>query len=180
MTVIRWATIDDAAGVAAVHVETWRVAYRGLIEQQVLDALRADERTARWENWITRSLAREATEGHGGVSHRLLVAERDDRIIGWATFGAGRDEGESHRGELAGLYAHPSVWSQGTGHALIRRVEEELRAEGRQNAYLWVLRGNDRAIRFYERHGWMSDGTEKVADAGGATNLPELRHARRL
>lgn len=45
---------------------------------------------------------------------------------------------------------------------------------------LWVLHGNDRAARFYERHGWVADGGEKIADAGGAKDLRELRHSRRL
>jgi GNAT superfamily N-acetyltransferase len=85
-----------------------------------------------------------------------------------------------HLGEIAGLYVHPDHWSKRVGHALIIRAEQELLATGWSEAYLWVLRGNDRAVRFYERHGWRADGEEKFGDAGGARGLHELRHFRAL
>ena len=83
-------------------------------------------------------------------------------------------------GELAGLYVHPDRWARGIGGALIRRAERELSEEGYPEAYLWVLRGNDRAAGFYTAHGWQPDGGEKLGEAGGATDLPELRHRRTL
>ncbi|MBO0981478.1 GNAT family N-acetyltransferase [Microbacterium sp. SD291] len=180
MTTIRWATPDDAHGVAIVHVDAWRTAYAGLIDQQVLDAQSVEHRTAMWRNWIERSLAGESTDAYGPVPHRLLVAQIEGRIIGWAGFGGGRDADSTHQGELAGLYAYPSTWSQGIGHALISRAEDELRAEGWTEAYLWVLKGNDRAIRFYERHGWIADGREKRGEGGSVQGLHEIRHSRRL
>lgn len=175
---VRWATADDASGVAAVHVDAWRDAYRGLIPQEVLDGLDVDARTALWTGWLAASLAGEPTDPGRRVSHRLLVAEIDGAIVGWAGFGAGRDEGTQHLGELAGLYVHPRFWSQRVGHALIVRAEQEL--AGYDEAYLWVLHGNERAARFYEAHGWLEDGTGKVADAGSARDLREVRRVRRL
>ncbi len=176
----RWATIDDARGVATVHVEAWQTAYRGLIDLAVLDRQSVDARTTMWRTWIERSLAGEPTDAYGPVPHRLLVAESDDRTLGWATFGGGRDEGSTDLGELAGLYTHPSAWSQGVGHALLTRAEDELRAGGWSRAYLWVLAGNNRAIRFYESHGWHADGAEKFGEGGSVEGLHELRHTRVL
>jgi len=175
---IRWAQPDDARGVAIVHVDAWRAAYPGLIDQHLLDGLQVDERAEGWSRWIARSLTGEPTDGDS--THRLLVAELDGRVVGWASFGAGRDAGMTELGELAGLYVHPDHWSHGVGHALLERVEQELRADGRDESYLWVLHGNERAIRFYERHGWTADGGEKLEDAGDGRQLRELRHARRL
>ncbi len=180
MVQVRWARQEDAAGVARVHVDGWRAAYAGLIDQAVLDGLDIDRRTAMWQGWITRSLAGLPPEGYEEPAHRMLVAEGPDGVLGWATFGPGRDHGQTHRGEVAGLYAHPSAWSAGVGHALITRLEKELASEGVSDAYLWVLAGNDRAIRFYESHGWHADGAEKYGDAGGATGLHEFRHVRIL
>ena len=177
---LRWATVADAEGVAVVHVDSWRAAYAGLIDQAVLDGQSVEKRTAMWSNWIEKSLAGESTDAYGPVAHRLLVAESDGRVIGWASFCGGRDEGATDLGELAGLYAHPSAWSQGVGHALLARAEEELRDEGWDEAYLWVLNGNERAIRFYEAHGWAADGGEKFGEGGSVQGLHELRHVRRL
>lgn len=176
----RWATIEDARDVAVVHVEAWRAAYRGPVDQAVLDRQNVESRTTMWRTWIERSLAGESTDVYGPVPHRLLVAESDDRVVGWASFGGGRDEESTGLGELAGLYTRPSAWSQGVGHALLTRVENELRAEGWSHAYLWVLAGNDRAIRFYESHGWNADGAEKVGEGGSVEGLHELRHTRVL
>lgn len=180
MVDVRWARVEDARGIAAVHVDAWRQAYTGLVDQQVLDGLDVGTRTTMWTSWITRSHAGLAPEGYTHPAHRLLVAADGDRILGWAGFGAGRDADSARLGELAGLYAHPSAWSRGVGHALLTRAEDELRAEGWPDAYLWVLRGNARAIDFYERHGWHADGGEKTGEAGLATGLHELRHVRTL
>lgn len=177
---IRWAIADDAHGVAIVHVDAWRAAYRGLIDQDVLDGLSVDRRAEGWSRWIASSLSGQPTDGAESASHRLLVAESGNRIVGWAGFGAARDREMTHLGELGGLYVHPDLWSQRVGHALMVRVEEELLSEGWGEAYLWVLHGNNRAIRFYEQHGWIADGEEKVGEAGGARVLRELRHVRRL
>jgi GNAT superfamily N-acetyltransferase len=172
--------VDDARGVATVHVATWQAAYRGLIDQEVLDALRVEQRADGWSRWIAAAPSSTPPDGARRDQHRLLVAESDDRIVGWASFGAGRDPGMAHLGELAGLYVHPDSWSHGVGHALFSRVEDELLAAGWDDGYLWVLGGNDRAIAFYEQHGWHADGAEKFGEAGGARELHELRHVRRL
>ena len=42
------------------------------------------------------------------------------------------------------------------------------RLVGPGSASLWVLRGNERATRFYARHGFQPDGVEKLHD-GTAT-----------
>ena len=64
--------------------------------------------------------------------------------------------------------------------ALLERVEQELRADARTQAYLWVLHGNTRAIGFYEAHGWTADGGEKFGEGGSVQGLRELRHLRSL
>lgn len=178
--IVRHATLDDARGIAEAHVASWQSAYRGLIDQAALDALDVDQRETMWRGWITRALKGEPTDAAGSPSHEILIAELAGRVLGWASFGAGRDDDANGRGELAGLYAHPDGWGTGVGHALITEVEERPRAAGFDAAYLWVLQGNERASRFYERHGWHATGERKIEDMSGATALTELRHVRSL
>ena len=45
---VRRATIDDAGGIAVVHVATWRATYRGLMPQSLLDGRSVEARTAVW------------------------------------------------------------------------------------------------------------------------------------
>lgn len=162
---IRTAAIDDAHGVAIVHVTSWQTAYRGLMPNDVLDGLSIEQREDGWRRIITDPDA----------IGRTIVADRDGEIVGWASFGPGRDEGASEQGELWGLYAHPNAFSTGIGHALISAVEIALREDGFTSAYLWVLDGNDRAARFYERHGWTEDGTVKLDERQTMTLLEQRR-----
>lgn len=180
MLEIRDAQVADAHGVALVHVASWQAAYVGLIDQDVLDRQSVDARTTMWSTWIQRSLVGETTDAYGPVPHRLVVAELEGRIVGWVSFGGGRDADLRDQGEIAGLYAHPEAWSQGVGRTLIRHAEDALRAGGWRRAYLWVLNGNDRAIAFYRAHGWIADGGEKFGEGGSVDGLHELRMSRAL
>ena len=44
---------------------------------------------------------------------------------------------------------------------------------------LWVMTSNDRARRFYSRHGWQPDGATKIVELDGVT-LSEVRYKRVL
>jgi hypothetical protein len=48
MATIRNARPDDALHVAAVHVRSWQAAYRGLLDDEYLDALRPEDRVRRY------------------------------------------------------------------------------------------------------------------------------------
>lgn len=165
---IRQAVEDDANGVATVHVTSWQTAYRGLIPDAWLDQLSLGDRAERWRQLLSNP-----------VDGRTIVAERDGQILGWASFGPGRDPEQGDEGELWGLYVLPSVASTGVGHALITAAESALLDEGFSSAYLWVLDHNDRAANFYERHGWLADGTHK-RDERGSLTLIEWRRSKTL
>jgi GNAT superfamily N-acetyltransferase len=64
------------------------------------------------------------------------------------------------------LYVVPEEWDQGLGGTLLTKSLEELRRLGFREATLTVFDGNDRARRFYEERGWVSDGHR--------THYPEL------
>lgn len=94
-----------------------------------------------------------------GVRH--LVASVAGRAVGWSGFGPARDDAGSGTGELQAINLHPGYWSLGLGSALFRESEAALAGLGYQHAYLWVAAGNDRAARFYARHGWTADNVSK-------------------
>lgn len=140
-----------------------------MMPQDVLEGLSLDEIAERWDGIIT------APELGSGV----LVAETDGAILAWSSFGAARDDDAPATAELRGIYAHPESWSSGVGRALLASVEDRLRDAGHRRAYLWVLDGNERAVRFYERHQWADDGAVKIDDRRGMT-LRERRHVKVL
>ncbi|NLE22727.1 MAG: GNAT family N-acetyltransferase [Actinobacteria bacterium] len=170
---VRTASRRDARAIAHVRVETWRAAYRGLIAGAVLEALDAEKegrrRAERWSEFTADPRSRQ-----------LVALDGAGAIVGWAALGRSRDADRRESGELYALYALPTHWSTGIGHALMVAAEDTMRAAGFDEAHLWVLRGNDRAASFYEQHGWREDGSDKVDDALVGQPLHERRRVKVL
>jgi GNAT superfamily N-acetyltransferase len=160
--VVRDALSQDAYGVACVHVGTWQSAYRGLIPDEYLDGLDIDARVAAYERMGTLT----------DPERPMWVAEIDDEIVGFAVVGPNTEE--EGLGELYAIYVSAERWGSGAGQALMRRAIDWLKARYKQ-VTLWVLEGNDRARRFYERGGWYFDGTTKDDDRGSFV-LREVRY----
>ncbi len=154
---VRRATPDDAASLAAVEVTSWRAAYRGLMPDAFLDRLSAEEKTASWR----RNLLKHGPSGR----KRLRVAIGDDGVIGFVRVGSMWDAGEV--GLVYLLYVLPDYWGHGVGTALMSAALDDLRDLGMREAVLWVLRDNQRARRFYEGLGWRPDGRTTTEDYGG-------------
>jgi RimJ/RimL family protein N-acetyltransferase len=55
---------------------------------------------------------------------------------------------------------------------------DDLRERGYSEATVWSFADNERANRFYERHGFTHDGTERT-EAEWA-DIPEVRYRRTL
>jgi ribosomal protein S18 acetylase RimI-like enzyme len=67
---------------------------------------------------------------------------------------------------------------RGIGRQLIEAARAGLKEAGFPDMRLWVLTGNTRARRFYERAGLAPDGVEQTWTPRGSTlELPELRYA---
>lgn len=177
---IRPARAGDARGIATVHVEYWRQAYEGLVDQAVLDGLDIAELEKIWAPRLADTRRGPVSSDPSGVILSTFVAEESGRIVGWASVGPGRDAGLEEMGELAAIYIHPDAWGRAIGYQLLLRAQKELVADGFERAYLWVMDGNDRAIDFYARNGWVLDGITKHSDAGPAKNVPGLRMSREL
>ena len=81
---IREAEVSDAKGIAEVTVASWRVAYRGLLPDSLLDNLPVEDRESRWKRRISEH------------SWQTLVLAQKGRVIGFVAFGASRDEDSNH------------------------------------------------------------------------------------
>jgi GNAT superfamily N-acetyltransferase len=167
---IRPMTLADCDRVSEIRVLGWQFAYRGLMPQSFLNTLSA---TADAE----RRRARFA-ESDGSVLN--LVASVGDEIIGWAAFGPYREsELRTEEAELYALYLDPKHVGTGAGRALMQEALRRSAALGHDHVYLWVVRGNSRARRFYERAGFRADGAEEPYEVEGVL-VPELRYVKEL
>ena len=165
---LRPARPDDALDVARVHVRSWQAAYKGLLPDEYLGSLRADERASRYDFATTDPLA-----------PHTFVADDGRTIVGFATIGVSPGESSRDVGELMALYVDPASWRTGVGRALIARARSGLRRLGFDNALLWVLEGNERAQQFYEHDGWLRSDDRRRQRVWGI-EVDEIAYRRRL
>jgi len=158
----------DALAVARVHVRSWQVAYRGLIDPQYLDGLRPEDRAARYD----------FTHADPAMPRTLLASEAG-QVLGFATTMPSRDADLLNAGEIVGLYIDPDHWQRGIGRELIIAARAHLAASKFTEAILWVLAGNERAMRFYQKDGWQPDRARRTQVVQGIA-LDELRYSRPL
>lgn len=148
---VRAATVDDATGVAAVHVASWRAAYAGLLPAAHLAAMSASDRSATWR----------ATLEALPADQRVHVAELHGRVVGFARTGPSRDDDAGGAvAELRALYLLPELWGQGRGRLLHDHAVSRWRGgDGRSanEGTLWVLGANEGARGFYQACGWVDD-----------------------
>jgi RimJ/RimL family protein N-acetyltransferase len=167
MTTIRQATVEDAAAIGRVNVRAWQAAYRGELPDGYLDGLRAQDRAEVWAGWLARD-------------HRadpVLVAEEAGTVIGFASVGPAEEP--ARFGQLSTIYVDPDRWGTGAGWALLVAAQTALAGLGYTHAVLWVLPGNHRARRFYERAGWTLDGARRTEEVWGVV-VEEVRYRRLL
>jgi L-amino acid N-acyltransferase YncA len=164
---IRAAKIEDAAGIARIHVDTWRAAYAGIMPAEFLASLSMEARQRQW----AFALERNALD--------FFVAEEDGVMVGWCHSTIFRDGAAGILGETRAVYVQAQFQGRGHGAALMAATEADFRNRGVPEAILWVLEANLATRRFYERIGYLADGG-RTEETFGGTKLALLRYRKRL
>jgi GNAT superfamily N-acetyltransferase len=167
--VLRVATPADVAAVVALRERSWRAAYAGLVPPEAFERLGSPEVVQRWRH------------GLDDPNRAAVLCVAGDQLLGFTTYGPSRDDDldPGSVGELYAIYLDPDVWRGGVGSLLLADVIRGLTDRGYRRAALWTIEGNDRARRFYEKHGWTHDGHEHLLDFDGVP-IPEVRYTRDL
>ena len=148
-------TQEEIDGKAFVHCKSWHETYTGLVDGAYMRGVtleKCKETARRWPE-------------------NIIVAKDGDRVVGFTGFGEYRDETLPGHGEVFAIYVLKEYQGQKVGYELMNAALERLSAYRR--IAVWVLEGNDRAIRFYERYGFRFDGAESEIVLGGPNT--ELR-----
>lgn len=84
--------------------------------------------------------------------------------------------------ELYQLYVSSEARGSGIAARLIKDAESRLRAAGVRTAWLACAIGNERAARFYEKHGWRRAGimVNRLETIGGEYLLEVWRYEKAL
>lgn len=141
---IRRPVAADADELGAAHVQIWREAYAGLVPAAQLAALDPQKRADRWRA-IIELMPRE--------QRTLIAVHRPTRqIAGFITVDRARDPDPVTPMELWAI----NLLAAHHGCGLAQEMLDL--ALGDQDAYLWVVEGNERAQAFYRRNGFADDG----------------------
>lgn len=139
--------VDAVAALARV---VWQATYPGLISHAQIDAMLAD-----------RYAAPRIRAQLDDADHAWQVVLADGAPVGFAHVCL--DEGGC---KLDKLYVHPEHQRRGLGRALLRAIEAWARKRRARRLWLQVNRGNEAAIRAYERYGF-AIVESRVFDIGG-------------
>ncbi|KAJ3497489.1 hypothetical protein NLG97_g1859 [Lecanicillium saksenae] len=162
--VIRRATVNDAADIARIHVQSWQETYRGMMPQSFLDALDIGQRTKNW-----------TAELQNPNSVPSFVALVDGQMYGIAGGGAQRPPRDGdvnaaavghYDSEIYRLYVLNEAKGKGLGRKLMRAMADSLTANGMTRPMLWVAAANPTRA-FYEHLGG-KEFARKTEVVGGA------------
>jgi L-amino acid N-acyltransferase YncA len=136
---IREAVLEDAEGIARVHVDSWRTTYKEIVPESYLQQLSYEQRADNWRR---------------GIGKNALYVAEDDRgeIVGFATGGKERTGNYDADGELYAIYLLKEVQGQGIGKKLTQALAQNLQAQGFTSMLVWVLDLNPSKV-FYESLG---------------------------
>ena len=151
---------DDPIAISRIYALSWKAAYRGIIPDAYLNALRED----RWAPFLKDA-----------KDIRSLVMIKDTQFIGTASVCPAREPKMAGWGELVSIYLLPEYFGQGCGRLLLEAALAELERMDFKDIYLWVLRENHRARRFYEKNGFADSGETGSYEISGES-IPELRY----
>lgn len=164
---VRRAVAEDVPAISEIFALSWKTAYRGMVPQQYLDELKLDF----WNKKFTEPI----------LSQHLYadLVCADGVPVGCVAYGKARDEKYSDWGEIIAIYVRPDQFRKGYGNRLIQSAMNNLKAQGYQNCYLWVLKENSNAQRFYGQNGFVCNQDICHSEIMGQ-QLTEIRYIRHL
>jgi ribosomal protein S18 acetylase RimI-like enzyme len=149
---IRDALQTDAAGIARVHVNSWRTTYRGIVPDQFLDSLSLERREQYWHDLLSDPVNKDIN----------LVADVPPvGVVGFASAGKERTGEFPYQGELYAIYILKAYQGRGVGRQLVEAIVLRLQEQGLISMMVWVLKDNlFRA--FYEALGGQEIGEQDI------------------
>ena len=163
---VRRAVLEDSECLAHIIVESWRAAYSDLIpKDEIVRFLDKEKRKQQFERFINE----------GEI---VLIGSYNGIYCGFTFANKENDEKLEECGAIYSIYLLEEYWGKGLAIKLMDEVIRILKEEGCNQVSLWVYESNTRARRFYEKCGFIFDGTKKSSHF---SNKPiELRYLKQI
>jgi ribosomal protein S18 acetylase RimI-like enzyme len=145
---IRKATLEDVRTISNIYALSWKSAYKGIVPQKYLDELESNFWVSSFQNWINNNI----------LTAQLIY--EDKLPVGCVAYGKARDVKFANWGEIVSIYLLPDHFRKGYGQKLLRTALADMKVNGYENYYLWVLKENISARGFYESNGFICNNYE--------------------
>ena len=154
----RPALLTDVEPIARLHAESWRLTYRGILRDEFLDSDVVPERIATWERRLCSN----------NPDQFIMIAEQAQGLLGFVCVYAREDP---VWGSLVdNLHVQQESKGQGIGTQLMYAAADWLEQHHpTTGVYLWAMKANHPAHRFYERLGAIQQGEELRENPGGGS-----------
>ena len=157
----------DAFEYAANHIACWQSAYKGIISDEYLNNMNVEQ--------LTESNRKILCESSGYLCYYV---KHGGQMIGRLVICNSRDDDKVNAGEIAAMYLLDTFWGKGYGRQMTDFSLAELKRMGHNEVLLWVLEANIRGKQFYEKSGFVFDGTKKEINID--KSYTEMRYIRTL
>ncbi|WP_169091437.1 GNAT family N-acetyltransferase [Paenibacillus sp. PL91] len=156
---IRKAILDDAKGIAKVHVDSWKSTYKNIISDEFLKNLSYDQRKDLWNRNISKK-----------GNYIFVALNNEGEIVGFADCGKRESNNIDNSGDLTSIYLLEEYQGKGVGKQLFKQLFLQFEELGYNRVFVEVLEDN-KTRYFYEYYGANLFKADKITIAGNELNL---------
>lgn len=140
--IIRNIEENDISSVVDIQVEGWKSAYKGIVDDNVLNSMNRNERIEKRRNDYKEN--------------GFIVAELNNQAVGFCRYIDSNKFTQDILGidcELLALYVKPNLKYNGIGTRLFQFVINEFKRKNKTKMILWCLKDNEPSKKFYTKMG---------------------------
>jgi len=162
METIRAAQLEDATGIARVHVDSSRTTYKRIFPNAYRATFSYERREESWQRIL-----------NDPAQVTFVAVDEAGTIVGFVNGGPEREGDPVYQAELYAIYVLQEAQQHGLGRRLVKELTRILAERHFASMMLWVLASNP-ACRFYEALG--GQVIKQRQDQIGGSSYDELAY----
>ncbi|WP_339205651.1 GNAT family N-acetyltransferase [Paenibacillus sp. FSL K6-3182] len=156
---IRKACLEDAEGIAKVHVDSWKSTYKNIVSDEFLKNLSYDQRKNLWNRNISDK-----------ENYTFVAVNNEGEVVGFADCGKRESNNIDNSGDLKSIYLLEEYQGKGVGKQLFKQLFLQFEELGYNRVFVEVLEDN-KTRYFYEYYGAHLFKSDKITISGNELNL---------